>query len=216
MRRAGVLARCGAAAALLAVPCAGVGQTTPDLAAQRAESLRLSGRPWHAAETLLAAASREPHLNAAFVVQSARAELRARRYDRARSLLAGQPWLDDYGDGEALGILAEAEARLGAPALAATHFVAGCGRASGSRAALLAVRAGLAFEAAGAPDSAVRYYAIARASGGGTGGGLAAIDGWLRLRHSCWRRSPRHPRSRFRRGPCIFLCPIPPAAASMS
>ncbi len=141
---------------------------------QRAESLHAAGRPWRAAETLLAAASREPHQNAAFVVQSASAELRARRYDRARSLLAGQPWLDDYGEGEALGILAEAEARLGASTLAATHFVAAFARASGSRAALLAVRAGLAFEAGGALDSAAHYYSIARTS----------IDAWLRLRQA--------------------------------
>jgi soluble lytic murein transglycosylase len=168
---------------LFVVPSLAAGQQGRT-AVQRAESLHAAGRPWHAAETLLAAASREPHQNAAFVVQSASAELRARRYDRARSLLAGQPWLDDYGDGEALGILAEAEARLGAPALAAMHFVAACGRASGSRAALLAVRAGLAFEAAGAPDSAARYYAIARATGAGTAGGLATIDAWLRVRQA--------------------------------
>src|SRR5207245_1235980 len=53
-------------------------------AAQRAESLRLAGRPWHAAETLLAAAARELHLEPAFVLAGAKAELRARRYDRAR------------------------------------------------------------------------------------------------------------------------------------
>src|SRR5205807_2034044 len=112
-------------------------------AAQRAESLDASGRPWHAAETMLSAAAREPHQNAEFVVQSARAELRARRYDRARSLLAGQPWLDDYLNGEALAVLAEAEARLGDPAAAALHFAAARDRAGGSRAALYAARAGL-------------------------------------------------------------------------
>jgi soluble lytic murein transglycosylase len=149
-----------------------------ELAAQRAESLHAAGRPWHAAETLLAAAAREPRQNSAFTVQSARAELRARRYDRARSLLAGQPWLDDYPEGEALATLAEAEARLGAPAAAAAHFVAARARSTGARAALLAVRAGLAFESAAAPDSAARYYAAARA------GGLAIIDPWLRLRQA--------------------------------
>ena len=175
---------------LLAVPSLAAAQEGR-AAAQRAESLHAAGRPWHAAETLLAAATREPHQNAAFIVQSARAELRARRYDRARSLLAGQPWLDDYGDGEALAILAEAEAHLGASAAAAAHFVAARARASGPppsppspRAALLAVRAGLAFEAAGAPDSAARYYAAARAGGGGAAGGLATIDAWLRLRQA--------------------------------
>src|SRR5205807_1985288 len=83
VRRAGVLARCGAAAALLVVSRAAVSQTSPDLAAQHAESLRLSGRPWHAAEALLAAAAREPRLNATFIVEGAKAELHARRYDRA-------------------------------------------------------------------------------------------------------------------------------------
>jgi len=140
VRRVGVLVRCGAAAALLSVPLAAVAQTTPDLAAQRAESLRLSGRPWHAAETLLAAAAREPRLNATFIVEGAKAELRARRYDRARSLLVGQPWLEDYADGEALAVLAEAEARL-------------------------AVREGLAWEAVGERDSAAAAYAAARAAG---------------------------------------------------
>src|SRR5204862_5535188 len=97
---------------------------SPDLAAQHAASLRLSGRPWHAAEALLAAAAREPRLNATFIVEGAKAELHARRYDRARSLLVGQPWLEDYADGEALAVLAEAEARLGLGAPAAAHYAA--------------------------------------------------------------------------------------------
>src|SRR5207247_2478711 len=88
-------------------------QTSPYVAAERAESLRLAGRPWHAAETLLAAAAREPHLNATFVVEGAKAELYARRYDRARSLLVGQPWLEDYGDGAAVAVLAGARGARG-------------------------------------------------------------------------------------------------------
>src|SRR2546422_5968965 len=89
---------------------------------ERAESLRAAGRPWHAAESLLAAAARESRPNATFVVEGAKAELHARRYDRAKSLLAGQPWLDDYGDGEALAVLAEAEFRLGAFPQAGGHY----------------------------------------------------------------------------------------------
>ncbi len=177
MRRAGVLVRCGAAAALLSVPLAAVAQTTPDLATQRAESLRLSGRPWHAAETLLAAAAREPRLNATFIVEGAKAELRARRYDRARSLLVGQPWLEDYADGEALAVLAEAEARLGL-ATAAGHYAAARARVAGVRAALLAVREGLAWETVGERDSAAAAYAAARAAG------LSSIDPWLRVRQA--------------------------------
>src|SRR5256886_13198098 len=69
---------------------------------ERAESLRAAGRPWHAAVSLLAAAARESRPNASFVVEGAKAELRARPYDRAKSLLAGQPWLDDHGEGGAL------------------------------------------------------------------------------------------------------------------
>src|SRR5438046_10012433 len=152
-------------------------QTSPYIAAERAESLRLAGRPWHAAETLLAAAAREPRLNATFIVEGARAELHARRYDRARSLLIGQPWLEDYGDGGALAVLAEAEARLGLETEAAGHYAAARARARGPRAALLAVREGLAWEGAGARDSAAAAYAAARAAG------LPAIDAWLRLRH---------------------------------
>ena len=177
MRRAGVLARCGAAAALLVVSRAAVSQTSPDLAAQHAESLRLSGRPWHAAEALLAAAAREPRLNATFIVEGAKAELHARRYDRARSLLVGQPWLEDYADGEALAVLAEAEARLGL-ATAAGHYAAARARGAGVQAALLAVREGLAWEAVGERDSAAAAYAAARAAG------LSSIDPWLRVRQA--------------------------------
>src|SRR5207247_2082694 len=88
-------------------------------------SLRAAGRPWHAAESLLAAAARESRPNATFVVEGAKAELRARRYDRAKSLLAGQPWLDDYGEGEALAVVAEAEFRPGAFPPAAARAVPG-------------------------------------------------------------------------------------------
>jgi len=143
---------------------------------QRAESLWVSGRPWHAAETLLDAATRSPRQDPAFIVQGARAELQARRYDRARSLLVGQPWLEAYGRGQALAVLGEAEWRLGQFDLAAAHFVAARDRAGdASAAALLAVHAGVAFEAARLPDSAARYYAAAR-------GTLGSIDAWLRLR----------------------------------
>src|SRR5204862_7380686 len=81
-------------------------------------------------------------------------ELHARRYDRARGLLAGQPWLTDYAEGEGLAVLAEAEARLGLAAAAAADYAAAQSRAHGPRAALLAVRAGLAREAGEQPDSA--------------------------------------------------------------
>jgi soluble lytic murein transglycosylase len=171
------IAACLAAAA--AAPLAAMArQDSPPAAAQRAESLRLAGRPWHAAETLLAAAAREPNRNATFVVEGAKAELRARRYDRARNLLVGQPWVEDYGEGEALAVLAEAEARLRLATQAAVHYAAARERARGSRAALFAVRAALAWEAAGQKDSAAAAYAAARADG------LAAIDPWLRLRQA--------------------------------
>jgi soluble lytic murein transglycosylase len=165
-------------AATAAAPRAAASQTAPDGAAERAESLLLAGRPWHAAETLLAAAARGPRLNAAFLAQAARAELGARRYDRARSLLVGQPWLEDYGEGEALALLAEAEARLGQSAAAAGHYAAARRHARGVRAALLAVREGLAREAAGEVDSAAAAYGAARAAG------LTAIEPWLRLREA--------------------------------
>src|SRR5438093_11620505 len=144
-RAAGLLVLVCAALALPWSRAAGQ-QTTPAMAAQRAESLRLAGRPWHAAETLLAAAAREPRLNATLVVEGAKAELHARRYDRARSLLVGQPWLEDYGDGDALAVLAAAGARVGPGMEAAGHYAAARARARGARAALLAVREGLAWE----------------------------------------------------------------------
>jgi soluble lytic murein transglycosylase len=175
MRRV-VLALLGAA-----WPLAAGAQTFVD-PTQRAESLWLSGRPWHAAETLLDAAARSPRQDASFIVRSAQAELEARRYDRARSLLIGQPWLEDYGSGEALRVLAEAEWRMGQPGEAAHHFLAARARVHGPQAALLAVRAALAFEAARLPDSAAPYFAAAR------GGGLTAIEPWLRLREARVRR----------------------------
>ena len=176
MRRAGGFLLVVAAA--FPQPAATAQQTSPYVAAERAESLRLAGRPWHAAETLLAAAAREPRLNATLVVEGAKAELHARRYDRARSLLVGQPWLEDYGDGDALAVLAEAEARLGLGMEAAGHYAAARARARGARGALLAVREGLTWEVAGARDSAAAAYAAARAAG------LPAIDAWLRLRQA--------------------------------
>ena len=144
MKRLAALLAVGAVTPL-AVPAQ---QTSSVMAAQQAESLRLAGRPWHAAEALLAAAARELHLDPGFVLAGAKAELHARRYDRARGLLAGQPWLAEYADGEGLAVLAEAEARLGLAAQAAVDYAAARTRAHAPRAALLAVRAGLAWEAA--------------------------------------------------------------------
>jgi len=120
----------------------------------RADSLRLSGRPWHAAETLLAAARRDPNPNAFLIVEGAKAEVHARRYEHARQLLAGQPWLLDYLDGEALAVLAQAEYGTGRYPDAATHFQMARARAPSARVPVLAVRAALAFDAAGQADSA--------------------------------------------------------------
>jgi soluble lytic murein transglycosylase len=155
---------------------------SPANASQRAESLWQAGRPWHAAETLLDAAARAPRQDPNFIVQGARAELQARRYDRARSLLVGQPWLEAYAGGDALAVLGEAESRLGMPDRAAERFVAAREHTRGPAARLLAVRAAIAFEAAGQPDSAATYFAAARS------GGLATIDSWLRLREARVRR----------------------------
>jgi soluble lytic murein transglycosylase len=177
---------------------AAAGAQTIEHPAQRAESLWLAGRPWHAAETLLDAAARNPRQDASFIVRSAEAELEARRFDRARSLLVGQPWLEDYGAGEALRVLGEAEWRLGDPGRAAQRFVAARGHASGPVADLLTVRAALAFEAADLPDSAARYYAAARR------GGLRSIEPWLRLREARVSRDTATARR--------LLVDLPPAA----
>jgi len=173
-----------AALAALAVGVSSVARAQdavrPDRTATfRADSLRLAGRPWHAAETLLAAARRDPNPNAFLIVEGAKAEVHARRHDRARALLAGQPWLEDYADGEALAVLGQAEYGLGRYAEAAAHFDLARARAPAARAALLAVRAGLAYEAAALADSAVGAFAAAR-----EGGKLAAIDAWLRVRQA--------------------------------
>src|SRR6266446_34352 len=134
-------------------------------ATYHADSLRLSGRPWHAAESLLAAAKREPNPNALLIVEGAKAEVQARRFEQARALLIGAPWLSDYADGEALAVLAQAEYGLGRYADAAAHFELARSRAPASRVAILAVRAGLAYEGAGQPDSAAAAFAAARAGG---------------------------------------------------
>ena len=148
-------------------------------ATYRADSLRLSGRPWHAAETLLAAARRDPNPNAFLIVEGAKAEVHARRYEHARQLLIGQPWLLDYLGGEALAVLAQAEFGTGQYAAAAAHFQLARARAPAARLPLLAVRAGIAFEAAGQADSAAAAFAAAR-----SGGTLASIDTWLRVRQA--------------------------------
>jgi peptidoglycan lytic transglycosylase len=148
-------------------------------ATYRADSLRLSGRPWHAAETLLAAARRDPNPNAFLICEGAKAEVHAKRYEHARTLLAGQPWLLDYLDGEALAVLAQAELGVGRFAEAAAHFQMARARAPAGRVPLLAVRAGVAFDAAGQADSAAAAFAAARA-----GGKLASIDNWLRVRQA--------------------------------
>jgi len=138
-------------------------QTAAPPASYQADSLRLSGRPWHAAETLLAAARRDPNPNAFLIVEGAKAEVHAKRYEHARTLLAGQPWLLDYLDGEALALLGQAEYGVGHFADAATHFEMARARALAARVPLLAVRAGLAFDAAGQTDSAAAAFAAARA-----------------------------------------------------
>ena len=168
-------------AALCFVPAARAQDVArPDhTATYRADSLRLSGRPWHAAETLLAAARREPNPNAFLVVEGAKAEVHARRYEHARALLVSQPWLPAYADGEALAVLAQAEFGVGRFADAAAHFEMARARAPGAKSGLLAVRAGIAYDAAGQADSAAAAFAAAR-----EGGKLAAIDPWLRVRQA--------------------------------
>ena len=159
---------------LLAAPAAG--QRLDELLL-RAESLLTAGRPWHAAEELLLVHARETRPHAQLIVEGAKAEIRARRYDRARTLLEGQPWLEDYERGEALAVLAEAEAELGLLDGAAEHYAAARGRARDVRAALLAVREGAVREALGDLPGAARAYGEARRLAP-----LASIDHWLRLR----------------------------------
>ena len=147
--------------------------------AGRAESLSAAGRPWHAAEALLALTLRETSPTAELVVAGARAELHARRYERARTLLSGRPWLDQYQGGEALALLAEAEANLGLHAQAAQRFGAASNLASEPLGALYAVRSGITYEAAGMLPEAANAFAVARATPG-----LRAIESWLRLREA--------------------------------
>lgn len=167
-----------ASLALLLAVCPGVlGAQRLELVVARAESLAGAGRPWHAAETLLAAHGREARPDAWLVVEGAKAELRARRFDQARALLEGQPWLEEYADGEALAVLAEAEANLSLEDRAAAHFAAARRHSKGARAALMAVREGIEREALGDAEAAARAYRAARQLAP-----LASIDPWLRLR----------------------------------
>jgi len=164
---------------LATVSRAAAGQTPlPVPTAARAESLSAEGRPWHAAESLIATTARSANPSVALVLASARAELAAHRYDRGLALLVGQPWIGDSADGAGLALLADAELHVGRPLAAALHFTAARAHVSGPRAALLAVRAAHAFEEGGAADSAALYYAAARRAG------LNSIDAWLRVREA--------------------------------
>ena len=146
-------------------------------AAAGLDSLHAVGRPWHAAEAMRAVVAREARPAEAAVVAGARAELGARRYDRARSLLVGQPWLDHY-DPLGLALLGEAEAGLGMHESAAARFSAARQRVAGSTAALFTVREAVALEAAGRSDEAGAAFREARRLG------LAGIADWLRLREA--------------------------------
>ncbi len=181
MKRRGALWIAALAGVLFLAPaCWGQDVAPPEhTATYRADSLRLSGRPWHAAESLLAAARRDPNPNAFLIVEGAKAEVHAHRYEHARQLLIGQPWLLDYLDGEALAVLAQAEFGTARYPDAAAHFQLARARAPSARLPLLAVRAALAFDAACQPDSAAASFAAAR-----TGGKLASIDAWLRMRQA--------------------------------
>jgi soluble lytic murein transglycosylase len=141
------------------------------------DSLQAAGRPWHAAEAARAAAARESQPAAGAVIARARAALSARRYDRARSLLVGQPWLTDH-DALGFALLGEAEAGLGLHESAASRFSAARLRAAGAEAALFAVRGGVALEAAGRPAEAADAFREARRLG------LGGIADWLRVREA--------------------------------
>lgn len=144
--------------------------------AARADSLQTAARPWHAAEAWRRAVAREPSPTVGMLVAGARAQLDARRFDRARSLLVGQAWLADRPDG--LAALGNAELALGLHRSAADRFFVARGRASGAQAALLAVREAVALEAAGLRESARASWRTARQLG------LAAIADWLQLREA--------------------------------
>lgn len=175
-----------------------------------ADSLAAEGRAWHAAQRLLEFAARQPLGNARLVVATARAELRARHAERAQSLLVGQPWLEDYRGGEALEVLGEAELLRGFPLKAAERFSRAIAVAArdaalvgASAPARLAVRAGVAFEVAGVPDSAAGYYARARELG------LRSVEAWLRVREA------RVTRDTARLARLLADLPPPPAAEAV-
>lgn len=171
--------RRAAGALLLAWPLVLAGQLPAPAQVVRAESLEVAGRPWHAAEAFITGAGAGAGTaSAQLLIANARAELAARRYARAVALLEGRSWLADSGGGVGYAILAEAEDRLGKSAAAARDYLRARAGTSGSRAALLAVRAAVAFDRAGIPDSARHYYGVARDAG------LNSIDEWLRLRQA--------------------------------
>jgi soluble lytic murein transglycosylase len=171
--------RRAAGALLLCWPLALAAQKPAPAEVARAESLETAGRPWHAAEAFVAGAgAAATPASAQLLIANARAELAARRYARVVALLDKRSWLADSGGGVGYAILAEAEDRLGRSADAARDYLRARSSASGSRAALLAVRAAVAFDHAGQSDSARLYYVAARSAG------LPSIDEWLRLREA--------------------------------
>src|SRR5207244_2064291 len=156
---------------------------------------------WHAAESLLAAARRDPNPNAFLIVEGAKAEVHARRYEHARQLLVGQPWLLAYLDGEALAVLAQAEFGTGRYGDAATHF-----QLARARALLLA------------GDTTRALDAFARAGRGGTldAARLALATGdSTRARTLLYALLTRDPLSDdAAAGVTLALGPLPPRAAA--
>jgi len=108
----------------------------------------------------------------AFLIVEARQAKSMQAYEHARTLLAAQPWLLDYLDGEALALLGR-RSMASAISPTATHFeMAARPRAGRARARCWPSGAGLAFDAAGQADSAAAAFARSPRRGGK----LASID----------------------------------------
>jgi hypothetical protein len=67
-----------------------------------------AGRPWHAARVLRAAYPDPSALDQRGRLVLARAESRARNWERVRQALQGAPWLDEAEGGEGWALLARA------------------------------------------------------------------------------------------------------------
>jgi soluble lytic murein transglycosylase len=142
--------------------------------AQGVRGIDRSAATWREAVRLragLAADSARPE----DLLRLAELELALGQPERVHRILTGSAETGEELAGRSTPLLAAAEYELGRFGRAATMFAQAAAGLAGRKAAVMAARAGDAYEKAGQPDSAASYYRLAAES-------LQEIAGWLALR----------------------------------